>query len=87
MGLDVLLQVLWTLEGLPTEVALVRLQRNVHADVRGDMVALHGSSPARVPLASQVEVVGALPANMTLTDVVLFSCGQHKRGGWLGWKR
>lgn len=66
-----LLQVLRTLEGLSAEVALVRLERNVHADVRGDVIALYCCGPARVPLASQVEVVGALPADMALTDVVL----------------
>lgn len=71
MGLNVLLQVLGTLEGLSAEVALVRLERNVYANVRSDVVALHCRGPARVPLASQVEVVGALPANMALTDVVL----------------
>lgn len=71
MGLDVLLQVLGTLEGLSAEVALVRLERNVHADVRGDVIALYCCGPARVPLASQVEVVGALPADMALTDVVI----------------
>lgn len=43
----------------------------MHANVRSNVVALHRCGSARVPLASQVEVVGALPANMTLTDVVL----------------
>lgn len=66
-----LLQVLGTLEGLSAEVALVRLERNVHANVRGNVIAFHSCGSARVPLASQVEVVGTLPANMALTDVVL----------------
>lgn len=72
MGLNVLLQILRTLEGLSAEVTLVWLEGNVNADVRGDVVALDRCGPARIPLASQVEVVGALPANMSLTNVVLF---------------
>jgi len=66
-----LLQVLGTLERLATELTLVRLQGNVNTDVRGDVVSLDCSSSARVPLASQVEVVCALTANMALTDVLL----------------
>ena len=72
VGLDVLLEILGALEGLPAEVALVRLQRDVDTNVRGDVVTLDGCGAARVPLAGQVEVVGALPSNVPLTDVVLF---------------
>lgn len=71
MGLDVLLEILRALEGLSAEVALVWLQRDMDTDVRGDVVTLHRCGAARVPLASQVEVVGALPSNVPLTDVVL----------------
>jgi hypothetical protein len=71
MGLDMLLQILGTLKGLAAEIALVRLERDMNADVRSDVIALDGSSAATCPLARQVEVVGALPANMTLTDVIL----------------
>lgn len=73
MGLDVLLEILRALEGLSAEVALVWLQGNVNTNVRGDVVALHRCCTARVPLACQIEVVGALPANVPLTDVVLLS--------------
>lgn len=73
MGLDVLLEILGALEGLSTEVALVWLQGNVDTNVRGDVVALDRCGTARVPLACQIEVVGALPANVPLTDVVLLS--------------
>ena len=68
-----LLQVLGTLEGLAAELALVRLERDMDANVRGDVVALHSGSAARVPLAGEAEVVGALAANMALTDVFLRS--------------
>lgn len=71
VGLNVLLEILRALEGLSAEVALVWLQGDVHTNVRGDVVALHRCGAARVPLASQVEVVGALPSNVPLTDVVL----------------
>lgn len=70
-----LLQVLRTLERLATELTLVRLQGNVNTDVRGDVISLDCSSSARVPLASQVEVVCALTANMTLTDVLVECLG------------
>lgn len=68
-----LLQVLRALERLATELTLVRLERYVDADVRGDVVTLHGGCPAGVPLAGQVEVVGALAADMALADVLLLS--------------
>jgi len=69
--LDMLLQVLGPLERLAAEVALVGLQRHVDADVRGDVVSLDRGGAARVPLARQVQVVGALAANMLLAKVVL----------------
>jgi len=71
MSLDVLLQVLRAFERLAAEVALMRLQRNVNADVGRDVVTLDGRGAARVPLAREVQVVGALPANMLLTKMVL----------------
>lgn len=70
--LDVLLQVLGTLERLAAELTLVRLQGHMDPDVRGDVITLDGGGPARVPLASQVQVVGALATNMALTDVLLW---------------
>ena len=71
VGLDVLLQVLGPLEGLAAEVALVRLERDVDADVGGDVVALDGGGAAGTPQALQVEVVGALATDMSLADVFL----------------
>lgn len=71
MGLDVLLQILRPLESLATEFTLVRLQGDVDANVRGDMVALDSRGVASAPLASQVQVVGALATDMTLADVLL----------------
>jgi len=71
--LDMLLQVLGTLEGFATEVALVRLQGDVDSDVRGDVVTLDGRSTTVAPLTGQIEVVGALTANMALAHVILRS--------------
>ena len=71
MSLDMLLQVLGTLEGFAAEIALVRLQWDMHADVRGDVITLDSGGTAVAPLAGEVQVVGALAANMTLADVIL----------------
>ena len=71
MSLDVLLEILGALEGLAAEVALVWLQGHVNTDVRGNVVTLDGCSAAVTPLARQIQVVGALAANVTLTNVIL----------------
>lgn len=71
VSLDMLLQFLRTLESLAAEVALVWLQGDVDANVRGDVITLDGGSSALVPAAGQVEVVGALATDMLLTDVLL----------------
>lgn len=71
MGLDVLLEILWALECFATEVALVRLQRHMNANVRGDVIALDGGGATCAPLTGEVEVVGALAADVAFADVVL----------------
>jgi hypothetical protein len=78
MGLDMLLQVLRTLERLAAELTLVRLERNMDTDVRGDVVSLDRGSSARVPLASQVEVVCALATNMALANMLVESLGSRE---------
>ena len=77
MSLDMFLEILRALEGLATELALVRLQGNVDSDVGGDVVALDGGGAALTPRAGQVEVVSRLAANMTLADVFLLG-GQRR---------
>ena len=79
MSLDVLLEILGTLESFATEVALVWLQWYVDADVRSDVVALDRGGAAVTPLAGQIQIVGALATNMTLTDVVLGAVSMLKR--------
>lgn len=83
MGLDMLLQILGTLESLATEVALVRFKRHMDSNVRGDVVALDSRSATATPLASQIKVVGTLTADMALTDVFLacqLPCLRVERG-------
>jgi len=65
------LQILRALERLTAEVAFVRLEWDVDADVGGDVVAFDGGGSAGSPLAGEIEVVGALTPNMALADVVL----------------
>lgn len=74
MSLDMLLQILRTLESLAAKVTLVRLERDMNSDVRGDVIALDGSSTTATPLAGQVEVICALTTNMTLANVFLPDC-------------
>ena len=50
-------------------------------DVRGDVITLDRGGAARVPLAREVQIVGALATNMALTDVLLKRNCQ--RLGWL----
>jgi len=71
VSLDVLLQILRSLESLTAEVALVRLQGHVNTNVRRDVVTLYSRSTAVTPLASQVQVVSTLTTNMAFADVVL----------------
>lgn len=71
MGFDMLLQVLRTFEGFAAEVAFVRLERDVNADMRGDMIALHGGSGAITPTTRETQIVGALATDMSFTDVFL----------------
>lgn len=69
--LDVLLQILWALEGLSAEIAFVRLQGNVDSDVRGNVVALDGGGATGIPATGKVEVVGAFASHMLFADVLL----------------
>jgi hypothetical protein len=71
VSLHVLLEILWALECFATEVALVRLQGHMDANVRGDVVTLDGGGATCAPLTSQVEVVGALATDMAFAYVIL----------------
>jgi hypothetical protein len=71
MRLDVLFQVLWPLERLAAEIALVRLQRHMDAKMRGDVIALHRLDGAVGPFAVELQIVGALSANVLVAHMVL----------------
>lgn len=71
MSLDMLLQVLRTLERFPTKIALVRLERDVDSDMRCNMIALDGGCATASPLTGQVEVVSTLAPDMTFTNMLL----------------
>jgi len=75
--LNVLLQILGTLEGFAAEVALMRLQRNVNTNVRSNVITLDGRSAAVAPLARQVQVVGALATNMAFANMVIELFGRR----------
>jgi hypothetical protein len=70
VSLHMFLQILRSLEGLPTEIALVRLQGNVDSDMGCDMIALDGSGTARIPSTREVQVICALPSDMFFADVL-----------------
>ena len=73
MGFYVFLEILRTFECFATELAAVRFEWNMYANVRGDVVALHGRSMTITPCTSQAEVVSTLSADMDFADVVLVS--------------
>ena len=50
----------------------MRLQRYMHAYVRGDVVALDGGRVAIAPAAGEVEVIGALASNVLFANMFLF---------------
>jgi hypothetical protein len=78
VSLHVLLQILRTLECLATEVALMRLQWNMDTNVRSNVISLDCGGAAVAPLAGQVQVVGALTTNVTLTNVILYGVSIRK---------
>lgn len=71
MCLDMFLKILGSLEGLSTEFALVRLERNVDADVGGDVVALHCRGSALSPSASKIEVIRRFATDVSLANMLL----------------
>ena len=71
MGLDMFLQVLRPFEGLAAEIASMRLQGYVDANVRGYVVAFHDGHAAATPVASEVEVVSTLTSNVGFANMFL----------------
>ena len=71
MSFMVFLQILGPFEGLATDGTPMRLVRDMYANVRGDMIALHSLCFAVGPVALKIEIVGRLSANVTVANVVL----------------
>lgn len=83
MSLDVLLQILRPLECLAAEVAPMRLQRHMNADVRRDVVAFDNCDATGTPGASEVEIVGTFTTDVALANVFLSRQDQLKHLGQL----
>lgn len=73
MRFDVLFEILRPLESLAAEITFVWLERDMYANVRSDVITLHSRRATGTPLTSEVQVVGALAADMALTYVVVES--------------
>jgi len=73
VSLDMFLQILRSLECLPAEFTLVRLQWDVDSNVGGDVVPLDRGGSALAPRAGQVQVVSRLSSDMSLTYVLLMT--------------
>lgn len=71
MYLEVLLEILWTLELLAAGGADEGLQWDVHSDVGSDVVTLLGLGGATVPLAVQLQVTLGLAADVVLAQVMV----------------
>lgn len=69
MRLDVLLEILGSLEGLLALGTSVRLERDMDAQVRGDVVALDDGRVALLPAACEVQVVVRLATDVDLSQV------------------
>lgn len=78
VGLDVLLEILGPLERLGAEVALVGLEGHVHSDVRSNVISLDGHNATVVPVADQRQVVGALSADVGVTQMGVELLGAAK---------
>ena len=72
VSLDMLLQVLRTLEGLSTEVTFVGLQGNVNTNMRSDVIPFDGCGPTASPRTSQIQIVRTLTSDMTFTNMFLY---------------
>ena len=68
---DVFLEILWTLEGFAAELAAMRFQGDMDADMGCDVVAFDDLNAASSPRTLQIEIVGALATDMAFTNVIL----------------
>jgi len=71
MGLDVLLQILGTLEALAAHVAAMWFEGHMDPDVACDVVSLDGLGVAGAPGAGQAEIIRRFPSNVFLTQMII----------------
>ena len=84
MNLFVFLKILRTFEFLIADFAVVRLEWNMNAEVRGDVVPLGTCRVTLVlPLASKSKVISRLAANVVVAKVIveLFRVGEGQGAG------
>lgn len=91
MSLDMFLFILWPFESLPTKLAPMRLQRDVNADMRRDVIPLDDFNLTVTPSTDQIQVIGAFAANVDFADMVLNiefeeEISPEVRGVWRGGK-
>ncbi len=73
LGVDllVLLEVLRSLEALLADLADVRLERGMYAEMGGDVVTLRAGGTAVLPVASEAEIVGGFATDVVVAEVVV----------------
>lgn len=73
MNFLVLLEILGSFEGLFTNFANVRFEWCVDSEVASDVITLGACGDAVSPLASETEIVGALPAYVIMAQMIVES--------------
>lgn len=71
MCLDMLLQILWTLERLVAKLAFVWLKRYMYSHMGSDVISFDGSDATQSPLTGKIEVVGGLATDMLFANMIL----------------
>lgn len=79
MGLDMLLEVLGAFERFAAEVTSMRLQGNMDANMRGNVITLDHGDVAVRPSTLQVQIVCAFATDVNFADVVLDRCQSCQR--------
>lgn len=80
MSLHMFLLILWPFESFPTKFAPMRLQRNVNANVRRDVITLDNFNLTITPSTDQIQVIGAFAANMGVAYMVLNLAAGGEKG-------
>lgn len=71
MSLDMFLFILWPFESFSTKLAPMRLQGDVNANVRSDMIPLDNFNVAVTPSTDQIQIIGAFATDVDFAYMVL----------------